>query len=323
MARGNGQTHITAPLAADPVSLLKKLAKHRTVSSSAAVTLLIVATVLVGPLLLPYDFAAADLELGLSAPSLANGHYLGTDPLGRDVLARILYGGRISLLVAVVSTLVSLTIGIPYGAVAGYLGGRVDEVMMRLVDILYSLPYMFLAILLMALFADPGLAEPVMAFFDLEPNGQVATWLSGSGLRMVLLFAALGAVSWLTTARIVRGQVLSLKNMDFIEAARAIGLSHRAIIFRHLIPNTLGIVIVYATLTIPSVILQEAFLSFLGLGIRPPQASWGTLINDGVQAMAVAPWLLVFPGLILAVTLLSLNFLGEGLRDALEVTSQP
>jgi oligopeptide transport system permease protein len=140
---------------------------------------------------------------------------------------------------------------------------------------------------------------------------------------MVLLFAALGAVSWLTTARIVRGQVLSLKNMDFIEAARAIGLSHRAIIFRHLIPNTLGIVIVYATLTIPSVILQEAFLSFLGLGIRPPQASWGTLINDGVQAMAVAPWLLVFPGLILAVTLLSLNFLGEGLRDALEVTSQP
>jgi len=320
MARGNGQTHISAPLAAHPLSLRKKLTSHGTVSSSAAVTLLIVAAVLVGPLLLPYDFTAADLELGLSPPSLTNGHYLGTDQLGRDVLARMLYGGRISLLVAVVSTLVSLTIGIPYGAVAGYLGGQVDEVMMRLVDILYSLPYMFLVILLMALFADPGLAEPVLAFFDLEPNGKVATWLSGPGLRMVLLFAALGAVSWLTTARIARGQVLSLKNMDFIEAARAIGSSHRAIIFRHLIPNTLGIVIVYATLTIPSVILQEAFLSFLGLGIRPPQASWGTLINDGVQAMAVAPWLLVFPGLILAVTLLSLNFLGEGLRDALDVT---
>lgn len=317
MIGGDGPNQLNVSLVAEPASLIKKLARHKVVVASAAVTLFTVAAVLVGPFLLPYDFAEADLELGLSPPSLTNGHYLGTDQLGRDVLARMLYGGRISLLVAGVSTLVSLAIGIPYGAVAGYIGGRVDEIMMRLVDMLYSLPYMFLVILLLALFADPDLAESAILWLDLDPTGQAATWLSGPGLRMVLLFAALGAVSWLTTARIVRGQVLALKSMAFIEAARALGASHRAIIVRHLIPNSLGIVIVYATLTIPSVILQEAFLSFLGLGIRPPQASWGTLIHEGMQAMAIAPWLLLFPALMLAVLLLSLNFLGEGLRDAL------
>jgi len=232
----------------------------------------------------------------------------------------MLYGGRISLLVGLVSTMVSLTIGVPYGAIAGYVGGRLDNLMVRIVDILYSLPYMFLVILLMALFAEPEVADPIINLLGLDRDGMIADWLRGPGLRIVLLFAALGAVSWLTTARIVRGQVLSLKNMEFIQAARAIGLSRRAIIFRHLIPNTLGIVIVYATLTIPSVILQEAFLSFLGLGVRAPQASWGTLVNDGVQAMAVAPWLLLFPSLFLALTLLSLNFLGDALRDALEAT---
>ncbi len=296
-----------------------QIRRDSVVLTSAIVVLLIAAASLVGPFFLPYSFDTADLSLGLSPPSLSNGHYLGTDQLGRDVLARMLYGGRISLLVGLTSTLVSLMIGVPYGALAGYVGGWLDNVMMRMVDILYSLPYMFLVILLMALFATPEFADPVINFFNLDRSGLLAGWLSGPGLRMVLLFATLGAVSWLTTARIVRGQVLSLKNQEFIEAARALGVRRRTIIFRHLIPNTRGVVIVYATMTIPSVILQEAFLSFLGLGIRAPQASWGTLINDGVQSMAVAPWLIVFPGLMLAVTLLTLNLLGDGLRDALEL----
>jgi len=321
MATGNGQEYSYGPAMASQTSIWKRLGQNRTVTVSALVALVIVSAAIAGPFFVRYNFDQTDLELGLSPPSLANGHCLGTDTLGRDVLARLLYGGRISLLVGIISTLVSLMIGVPYGALAGYVGGRVDNVMMRIVDILYSLPYMFLVILLMALFATPEFADPLIRFLDLEPNGFWASWLNGPGIRMVLLFAALGAVSWLTTARIVRGQVLSLKNMDFVEAARSIGLSHRAIIFRHLIPNTMGIVIVYATLTIPSVILQEAFLSFLGLGIRAPQASWGTLVNDGVQAMAVAPWLLLFPSLFLALTLLSLNFLGDALRDALEVSS--
>jgi oligopeptide transport system permease protein len=316
MANDSRRYDFASPsVAQPPVALRKQLAQNKALALSATLTAAMAMIAVLGPFFLRYDFMQSDLELGMSPPSLTSGHYLGTDRLGRDLLARILYGGRISLLVGVISTLVSLMIGIPYGAVAGYLGGQVDNVMMRMVDILYSLPYMFLVILLVALFADPAFASRLVDWFNLEPTGLVAVWLSGPGLRLVLLFAALGAVSWLTTARIVRGQVLSLKNMAFIDAARAIGVSHRAIIARHLIPNTLGIVIVYATLTIPSVMLQEAFLSFLGLGIRPPQASWGTLINDGVQAMAVAPWLLIFPSLFLAVTLLSLNFLGDGLRD--------
>jgi oligopeptide transport system permease protein len=298
----------------------KQLAKNKSLVLSSATVLLIVMVCIVGPYFLDYGYWEVNLELSVSPPSLTNGHWLGTDLLGRDLLARMLYGGRISLLVGLVSTTVSLMIGVPYGAIAGYAGGRIDNLMMRMVDILYALPYMFLVILLMALFADPEVADPIINLLGLDRDGRIADWLRGPGLRMVLLFAALGAVSWLTTARIVRGQVLSLKNMEFVQAARAIGLSRRAIIFRHLIPNTLGIVTVYATLTIPSVILQEAFLSFLGLGVRAPQASWGTLVNDGVQAMAVAPWLLLFPSLFLALTLLSLNFLGDALRDALEVT---
>jgi oligopeptide transport system permease protein len=227
-------------------------------------------------------------ELGATAPSWA--HWMGTDALGRDMLARVVHGGRISILVGLVGTLVSLTIGVTYGAVSAYAGGRVDEGMMRAVDVLYSLPYIFLVILLLTVFTR----------------------------SIVLLFVALGAVQWLTMARIVRGQVLSLKQQNFVEAARALGASDARIVFAHIVPNTLGPVIVYATLTIPAIILQEAFLSFLGLGVQPPDASWGVLVSEGAQMIAFFPWLTVFPGTALALTLFAFNFLGDGLRDALD-----
>ena len=222
-------------------------------------------------------------------------HPMGTDNAGRDILARVLSGGQISLMVALIATLVSLLIGVSYGAIAGYIGGRIDDVMMRVVDVLYSLPYVIIVIVLLALLPAK------------TPTGQLAE-----------LFFALGAVSWLTMARIVRGQVMSLKNQDFILAARATGVSTPKIIFRHLVPNALGPVIVYATLTIPSVMLSEAFLSFLGLGVRPPRVSWGSLAADGAQTLAIFPWQLIFPGVTMALMLLSLNFLGDGLRDALD-----
>lgn len=317
MVNARRHTTFSPQVQAVPLAVSQRHGSMTILHISGATVLLIASACIWGPDSLPYGYWQTDLNLGPSPPSFSNGHYLGTDLLGRDLLARMLYGGRISLLVGVVSTSVSLLIGLPYGAISGYLGGRIDNLMMRAVDILYSLPYMFLVILLMALFADPETADPIISLLNLNPQGIIAEWLRGPGVRMALLFIALGAISWLTTARIVRGQVLWLKNMEFIEAARAIGVSRWAIIRRHLIPNTLGIVIVYATLTIPSVILQEAFLSFLGLGIRAPQTSWGMLISDGVQAMSVAPWLLIFPSLLLAFTLLSLNFLGDGLRDVL------
>lgn len=222
-------------------------------------------------------------------------HPMGTDNAGRDQLARVLQGGQISLFVGVISTLVSLLIGVSYGAIAGYVGGRVDNLMMRLVDVLYSLPYVILVIVLLSMFRSQ------------TPRGQ-----------LILLFVALGSVSWLTMARIVRGQVLSLKNQEFVLAARATGVSTPRIIFRHLVPNTLGPVIVYATLTIPQVMLTEAFLSFLGFGVQSPLSSWGSLASDGAQNIAIFPWQLIFPGVTMALTLFSLNFLGDGLRDALD-----
>jgi oligopeptide transport system permease protein len=227
-------------------------------------------------------------------------HPMGTDIAGRDMLARVLVGGRVSLLVGLVATLVSLLIGVTYGAVAGYAGGRTDDVMMRVVDILYSLPYMLIIIVLLAFFGKNNV------------GGSSATG------QIVLLFVALGVVSWLNMARIVRGQVLSLKNQDFVLAARATGVSPSKIIFRHLIPNVTGPVIVYATLTVPAVMLQEAFLSFLGLGVQAPMTSWGTLAADGIGNIAIYPWQLIFPGAAMALTLFSLNFLGDGLRDALD-----
>ncbi len=253
--------------------------------------MLIVLTVLcvAGPWFLRATYQEQNLDLGATPPSAA--HWLGTDTLGRDLLVRLLYGGRISIGVGLCATLVALTIGVVYGAVAGYVGGKADAVMMRLVDIIYALPFTIFVILLMVFF----------------------------GRNIILLFVAIGAVEWLTMARIVRSQIMALKKMEFIEAARALGYGHRRIIFRHLLPNALGPIIVYATLTIPAVMLLEAFLSFLGLGVQPPMSSWGTLIKDGAEKMEEFWWLLVFPGGVFSLTLFSLNFLGDGLRDALDV----
>ncbi len=217
-------------------------------------------------------------------------HLIGSDTAGRDLLTRLIYGGRVSLAVGLLATLVSFLIGVSWGATAGFLGGRVDNLMMRFVDVMYGLPFMFVVILLMVIF----------------------------GKNILLLFLALGAIQWLTMSRIVRGQVISLKQREFVEAARSIGVSKARIIFRHLIPNALGPIIVYSTLTVPAVMLEEAFLSFLGLGVQPPYASWGSLASDGRVALQDYPWLILFPGLALAITLLSLNVLGDGLRDALD-----
>ena len=248
----------------------------------------LIAAAIAAPWLAPYAPDRLDLSIRRAAPSAT--HWFGTDELGRDTFARVLHGGRISLLVGLVATLVSLAIGVTYGAISGYAGGRVDDAMMRLVDVLYSLPYIFLVILLLVFFSK----------------------------SLLMLFVALGLVQWLTMARIVRGQVLSLKSQPFVEAARALGATDAAIVFRHIVPNTLGPVIVYTTLTVPAVILQEAFLSFLGLGVQPPSASWGTLVSDGAKVLALFPWLVIFPGVALSLTLLCFNCLGDGLRDALD-----
>ncbi len=266
-----------------------RLRKNRLALTGGVVLLVLTVLCLAGPYFFNVSYQDQDLELGASGPSLA--HWLGTDTLGRDLLVRMLYGGRISLGVGLSATLVALTIGVFYGAVAGYAGGKLDAVMMRFVDILYALPFTIFVILLMVIF----------------------------GRNIILLFIAIGAVEWLTMARIVRGQIMSLKKMEFIEAARSLGYSNRRIIFRHLIPNILGPIIVYTTLTIPAVMLLEAFLSFLGLGVQPPMSSWGTLIKDGAEKMEEHWWLLVFPGGVFSLTLFSLNFLGDGLRDALDV----
>lgn len=265
-----------------------RLKRNRMAVAGAAILILLCVLAALTPWIAPYDYRAQDLALGAAPPSAA--HWFGTDTLGRDMLTHILWGGRISLAVGLVATGVALVIGVLYGTIAGYAGGRVDAAMMRLVDILYALPFMIFIILLMVIF----------------------------GRNILLLFLAIGAVEWLTMARIVRGQVQTLKQQEFIEAAVSLGLSRWTIIRRHLIPNTLGPVIVYTTLTIPSVMLLEAFLSFLGLGIQPPASSWGLLISYGAETMEEYPWLLIFPGSALALTLFALNFLGDGLRDALD-----
>lgn len=266
-----------------------RLRKNKLAVISVGVLLFIVLCAVVGPWLSPYTYDQQDTALYASAPSAS--HWFGTDPLGRDLLTRTLYGGRISLLVGLVATLVSMIIGVTYGAIAGFFGGRVDQIMMRFVDVLYALPFTIFVIILMVLF----------------------------GRNIFLLFLAIGAVEWLTMARIVRSQIMSIKRMEYIEAARSLGLSTPRIIFRHMIPNILGPIIVYTTLTIPGVMLLEAFLSFLGLGVQPPMSSWGVLIKDGAERMEEYPWLLIFPGTIFSLTLFSLNFLGDGLRDALDV----
>jgi oligopeptide transport system permease protein len=240
------------------------------------------------PWISPYAFDETDLRAAARPPSAL--HPLGTDELGRDVFTRILYGARISFAVGLLATLVSLAIGVGYGSVAGLAGGRADHLMMRVVDVLYGLPFMFFVIILMVFV----------------------------GRSIINLFLALGAVQWLTMARIVRSQVLSLREREFIVAARAAGASTPRLLLRHVLPNAVGPIAVYATLTVPAVMLEEAFLSFLGLGVQPPMASWGSLAAEGAAAMEVYPWLILFPGLALSVTLLALNFLGDGLRDALD-----
>ena len=265
-----------------------RLAKNKMAVASMIILIAITLASFGGPFFLKQSYETQDLRLGAVPPNVR--HWLGTDTLGRDVFVRILYGGQISISVGICATAVALTIGVLYGTTSGFLGGKVDALMMRVVDIIFALPFTVFVILLMVFF----------------------------GRKFVLLFVAIGAVQWLVMARIVRGQVLSLRYQEFIEAAEALGLSKLRIIFRHIIPNTLGPIIVYATLTVPSVMLLEAFLSFLGLGVQPPMSSWGVLIKEGAEALEEFPWLLIFPGLFLSITLFTLNFLGDGLRDALD-----
>jgi oligopeptide transport system permease protein len=246
---------------------------------------------ILGPEILTSSYEEQDLNNTFAPPSAKS--IFGTDNLGRDLFTRVLHGGRISLAVGFLATTVSLIIGVAYGMTSGYLGGKMDALMMRVVDILYSLPFTIFVILLMVLFDR----------------------------NFILLFIAIGAVEWLTMARITRGQTLSLKQAEFIESARALGYSHSRILFRHILPNLLGPVIVYATLTVPAVMLLEAVLSFLGLGVQAPMSSWGSLIKEGSEKMEIAPWLIFFPGLFFSLTLLALNFLGDGLRDALDPKS--
>ncbi len=271
----------------------RRLRRNRAAMLGLSMLAALTISALAAPWVAPYPYDKTDLRYGAKPPTRA--HLLGTDELGRDMLTRTLYGARVSFAVGLLATLVSLTIGVTYGAVAGFRGGRLDQVMMRAVDILYGLPFMFFVILLMVLF----------------------------GRSIVNLFIALGAVQWLTMARMVRGQVLSLRVRDFILAAQAMGASPCRLLVRHILPNALGPIVVYATLTVPAVMLEEAFLSFLGLGVQPPMSSWGSLAAEGAAAMEAYPWLIVFPGLALTTTLLSLNFLGDGLRDALDPRATP
>jgi len=249
---------------------------------------ILVFVALITPFIAPYDYAYQDLALGASPPS--SDHLLGTDTLGRDLLTRMMYGSRISLMVGFLATSVALVIGVIWGTIAGFSGGKTDAIMMRIVDTLYGIPFIILIILLMVIF----------------------------GRNLVLLFLAIGAVEWLTMARIVRSQVINLSRQEFILSAEAMGVSKLSIIFRHLIPNAMGPVIVYATLTVPQIMLLESFLSFLGLGVQPPLSSWGLLIRDGAVSMEEYWWLLIFPSLAFSLTLFSLNFIGDGLRDAID-----
>jgi oligopeptide transport system permease protein len=266
-----------------------RLRKNKMAVAGAVFIILLTLAAFLSPLIAPDSYERQDLNLGAKPPGRV--HWLGTDDLGRDLLSRMLYGGRISLSVGVAATSVSVLIGVLYGTISGYFGRRVDMLMMRVVDILYSLPFVIFVILLMVIY----------------------------GRNIILLFMAIGAVEWLDMARIVRGQVMSLRQQEFIEAAHALGLRKRRIILRHMIPNVLGIVIIYSTLIVPRVMLTEAFLSFLGFGVQPPMSSWGTLINEGAKSVEEFPWLLFFPALLFSATLFSLNFLGDGLRDALDV----
>ena len=261
--------------------------ENKAVVVCTSILLFVAALALLGPLLSPHQYMSTDFDSGLMAPSITGFHIFGTDDLGRDLFVRTLMGARVTLFVAVIASVVSLGIGVLYGAIAGYVGGAVDALMMRAVDALYALPFIFFVILLMVVF---------------ERN-------------FLLIFVAIGAINWLDMARIVRGQTLSLKQREFVDAARLIGVSTPGIIFRHITPNLFGVVIVYVTLTIPQAILVESFISFLGLGVQEPQTSLGALVNDAVNYMEQAPWLILVPATLLALILACFNFLGDGLRD--------
>ena len=267
---------------------IRRLIQNRAAMIGGITVLILIVLAIFAPWIAPYSYSYQNLDIGASPPSAE--HLLGTDVLGRDLLSRLLYGARISLLVGFVATGVALVIGVSWGIVAGYFGGRVDSVMMRIVDVLYGLPFIIFIILLMVIF----------------------------GRNIWLLFAAIGAVEWLTMARIVRAQVIGLKNQEFVQAAQVMGVGNFSMFIKHILPNILGPIAVYATLTIPQVMLLEAFLSFLGLGIQPPMSSWGTLIRYGVESMEEHYWLLIYPGLTFTITLFALNFFGDGLRDALD-----
>lgn len=295
----------------------RRLRKNRAaVFCGVVLAAMMIACVLV-PELSSYRYDKADLELGAQPPSLE--HWMGTDYFGRDLMARVFFGGRISFAVGIVATLVSFSIGVAWGGVAGYFGGKVDAIMMRIVDVLYTFPFLILVILLMVFFAND---QTILYRAFKAGLGLVVEDASDPSyfpvFQIVVVFAALGGISWLTMARIVRGQVISLRSQPFVESARSIGVGHAALIFRHLVPNAVGPIIVYTTLTIPEVMMTEAFLSFLGLGTQEPLSSWGLLASTGADAMDLYPWQLVFPALMLALTLICFNFLGDGLRDALD-----
>ncbi|KDN24469.1 binding-protein-dependent transport system inner membrane protein [Moraxella bovoculi 237] len=268
----------------------RRFRRNKAAIASIIILVLITIFVTIAPMLMPFGYADTDWANMQSAPSMATGHYFGTDTLGRDLLVRVAIGGRISLMVGIAGAFVAVLIGTVYGAISGYAGGKVDMLMMRFLEVLSAFPFMFFVILLVTLF----------------------------GRNIFLIFVAIGLVSWLDVARMVRGQTLSLKNKEFIEAAHVTGVSNWKIIMRHIVPNVLGVVVVYASLIVPGMILFESFLSFLGLGVQEPMTSWGAMLQEGAQNMQVAPWQLLVPSVFLVVTLFCFNFIGDGLRDALD-----
>lgn len=268
----------------------RRFRRNKAAIASIIILVLITIFVTIAPMLMPFGYADTDWANMQSAPSMATGHYFGTDTLGRDLLVRVAIGGRISLMVGIAGAFVAVLIGTVYGAISGYAGGKVDILMMRFLEVLSAFPFMFFVILLVTLF----------------------------GRNIFLIFVAIGLVSWLDVARMVRGQTLSLKNKEFTEAAHVTGVSNWKIIMRHIVPNVLGVVVVYASLIVPGMILFESFLSFLGLGVQEPMTSWGAMLQEGAQNMQVAPWQLLVPSVFLVVTLFCFNFIGDGLRDALD-----
>lgn len=268
----------------------RRFLRNKAALISLGVLALIALVCIIGPWVLPHAYDSTDWDAMSAPPNLQNGHYWGTDDSGRDLLVRCLVGGRISLTVGLLATLSSVTLGILWGATAGFIGGKVDNIMMRIVDMMYAIPYLLIAILLVTIL----------------------------GREFYLVVLTITVFSWMDMARVVRGQTLSLRSMEYVEAARAVGVSTPRIILRHIVPNLLGVVVIYTTVTVPGVILTESVLSFLGLGIQEPMTSWGVLIQDGAKVMEVTPWILLFPAGLLSVTLYCFNFIGDGMRDALD-----